>query len=132
MTRHSSKPNKLRNINPVRGRTGNVTIQRLFRLMERKKSLIDSTVQKTIQKRVVEQKEHKSCGNPLHPDLPPDVSTHVLPLGTVRSGRESEVDCAPLPHCNPISSGCHLNLSTRKHLHTQLNHTFTYTLTKDL
>ena len=23
MTRHSSKPNKLRNINPVRGRTGN-------------------------------------------------------------------------------------------------------------
>ena len=28
MTRHSSKPNKLRNINPVRGRTGNVTIQK--------------------------------------------------------------------------------------------------------
>ena len=27
MTRHSSKPNKLRNINPVRGRTGNVTIK---------------------------------------------------------------------------------------------------------
>ena len=28
MTRHSSKPNKLRNVNPVRGRTGNVTIQK--------------------------------------------------------------------------------------------------------
>ena len=28
MTRHSSKPNKLRNINPVRGRTGKVTIQK--------------------------------------------------------------------------------------------------------
>ena len=28
MTRHSSKPNKLRHINPVRGRTGNVTIQK--------------------------------------------------------------------------------------------------------
>ena len=27
-TRHSSKPNKLRNVNPVRGRTGNVTIQK--------------------------------------------------------------------------------------------------------
>ena len=29
MTRHSSKPNKLRNVNPVRGRKGNVTIQKL-------------------------------------------------------------------------------------------------------
>ena len=28
MTRHSSKSNKLRNVNPVRGRTGNVTIQK--------------------------------------------------------------------------------------------------------
>ena len=28
MTRHSGKPNKLRNVNPVRGRTGNVTIQK--------------------------------------------------------------------------------------------------------
>ena len=28
MTRHSIKPNKLRNVNPVRGSTGNVTIQK--------------------------------------------------------------------------------------------------------
>ena len=28
MTRHSSKSNKLKNVNPVRGRTGNVSIQR--------------------------------------------------------------------------------------------------------
>ena len=28
MTRHSSKPNKSRNVNPVRGRTGNVTIHK--------------------------------------------------------------------------------------------------------
>ena len=28
MTRHTSKPNKLRNVNPVRGRTGNVTTQK--------------------------------------------------------------------------------------------------------
>ena len=28
MTGHSSKPNKLRNVNPVRGSTGNVTIQK--------------------------------------------------------------------------------------------------------
>ena len=28
MTRHCSKPNKLRNVNPLRGRTGNVTIQK--------------------------------------------------------------------------------------------------------
>ena len=28
MNRHSSKPNKLRNVNPIRGRTGNVTIQK--------------------------------------------------------------------------------------------------------
>ena len=28
MTRHSSNPNKLRNVNPARGRTGNVTIQK--------------------------------------------------------------------------------------------------------
>ena len=27
MTKHSSNPNKLRNVNPVRYRTGNVTIQ---------------------------------------------------------------------------------------------------------
>ena len=31
----------------------------------------------------------RSFDHPLHPDLIPDVSTPVLPLGTVRSGREN-------------------------------------------
>ena len=38
MTRHSSKPNKLRNINPVRGRTGNVTIQKWKQLLYQNQS----------------------------------------------------------------------------------------------
>ena len=75
-------------------------MQRLFRQMGRKKSLIDSTVQKAIQQCVVEHEEHnraiRSCGHPLHPDLPPDTSCRhldsCLALGTVRSVRESEVD----------------------------------------
>ena len=33
----------------------------------------------------------------------------VLPPDPARSERESEVDCAPLPHYNPIHSACHLN-----------------------
>ena len=36
----------------------------------------------------------RSYGHPLHPDLTPDVLTCVLPLGTVSSGRESEVESA--------------------------------------
>ena len=40
---------------------------------------------------------HKiSYVHPLHPDLTPDVLTCVLPLGTVSSGRESEVESAHL------------------------------------
>ena len=38
----------------------------------------------------------RRCGHPLHQDLPPDVSTHVLRLCTVRSGRETEVDSVHL------------------------------------
>ena len=38
----------------------------------------------------------RSYGHPLHPDLTPDVLTCVLPLGTVSSGRESEVESAHL------------------------------------
>ena len=68
--------------------------------MALKKSPIDSTVQKAIQQRVVEHEEHnrayKNGSHLLHPDVPPDVSTHVLPLDTVWSGRESGVDSA---HC---------------------------------
>ena len=36
----------------------------------------------------------RSYGHPLHPDLTPKVWTCVLPLGTVSSGRESEVESA--------------------------------------
>ena len=38
----------------------------------------------------------RGYGHPLHPDLTPDVLTCVLPLGTVSSGRESEVESAHL------------------------------------
>ena len=38
MTRYSSKPNKLRNVNPVRGRTGNVTIQNMENLLYQNQS----------------------------------------------------------------------------------------------
>ena len=34
----------------------------------------------------------RSYGHPLHPDLTPDVLTCGLPMGTVSSGRESEVE----------------------------------------
>ena len=38
MTRHASKPNKLRNVNPVRDRTGNVTIQKMENLLYQNQS----------------------------------------------------------------------------------------------
>ena len=38
----------------------------------------------------------RSYGHPLHPDLTPDLLTCVLPLGTVSSGRESDVESAHL------------------------------------
>ena len=44
----------------------------------------------------------------------------VLPLDPARAGRESEVDCTPLPHYNPINSACHLN-----HIHTATASTHT-------
>ena len=45
----------------------------------------------------------RSYGHPIHPDLTPDVLTCVLPLGTVSSRRESEVESVHLfPHYNPI------------------------------
>ena len=34
-------------------------------------------------------KHKRSYGHPLHPNLTPDVLTCVLPLGTVRPGKES-------------------------------------------
>ena len=38
----------------------------------------------------------RSYGHPLHPDLSPDVLTCVFPMGTVSSGRESEVESVRL------------------------------------
>ena len=79
-------------LNPVCLDMPSPGMQKLFRQMERNKSLIDSTGQMAVQQRVVEHE----VSHPLHPDLPPEVSTHVLPLGTVRSERESKVDSANL------------------------------------
>ena len=51
----------------------------------------------------------RSYGHPLHPDLTPDVLTCVLPLGTVSSGRESEVESAHLfLTIIQFLSACHL------------------------
>ena len=66
---------------------------------------------------------NRSYGHPLHPDLTPDVLTCVLPLGTVSSGKEGEVESAQLfltiiHFFQRMSS----YFSTHKHLHTQLNH----------
>ena len=88
--------------------------QSLFRQMGRRKSLFDSTVQTAIQQHVVELAEHnkaqRSYGHPLHPDLTPDVVlTCLLPLGTVSSGRESEVESAHLfLTIIQFFSACHL------------------------
>ena len=56
----------------------------LARTEEQLKSLIDSTVQNAIQQRIAEHEENNMARHPLHPDLPPEISTRVLPLGTVR------------------------------------------------
>ena len=51
----------------------------------------------------------RSYGHPLHPDLTPDVLACVLPLGTVSSGRESEVESAHLfLTIIQFFSACHL------------------------
>ena len=51
----------------------------------------------------------RSYGHPLHPDLFPDVLTCVLTLGTVSSGRESEVESVHLfLTIIQFFSACHL------------------------
>ena len=58
----------------------------------------------------------RSYGHLLHPDLTPDVLTCVLPLGTVSSGRESDVESAHLfLTIIQFFSACHL---TSKHTST--------------
>ena len=66
----------------------------------------------------------RSYGHPLQPDLTPDVLACVLPLGTVSSGRENEIEFVHLF----LFSACHLILNTQAlayttqsyhiHLHT--------------
>ena len=64
-------------------------------------------------------RDKRSYGNPLHPDLTLDVLTCVLPLGTVSSGRESEVESAHLfLTIIQFFSACHLTSQ-----HTTLAHT---------
>ena len=54
-------------------------------------------------------RDKRSYGHPLHPDLTPDVLACVLPLGTVSSGRESEVESAHLLlTIIQFFSACHL------------------------
>ena len=96
--------------------------QSLFQQLGRRKSLFDSTVLTAILQHVVEHAEHnkaqRSYGHPLHPDLTPDVLICVLPLGTVSSGRESEVES--VHHFLTIIqffSACHL---TSQHTSTCL------------
>ena len=87
--------------------------QSLFRQMGWKKSLFDSTVQTAIQQHVVEHAEHNKVQKKLWSSTAPgsdlDVLTCVLPLGTVSSGRESEVESAHLfLTIIQFLSACHL------------------------
>ena len=71
----------------------------------------------------------RSYGHPLHPDLTPDVLTCVLPLGTVSSGRESEVESAHLfLTIIQFFSACHLTSHTQALAYTtQSYHIYLHT-----
>ena len=73
-------------------------LQRLFIQMGQKKSLFDSIVQTAISNMLLNTwsiaRHKRSNGVLLHPDRTPDVLTCGLPLGKVRSGRESEMESA--------------------------------------
>ena len=77
-----------------------------------------------MQQHVVEHEEHDKALKTLWSSTASGLSSRcldtVLPLDPARSGRESEVDCAPLPHYNPIHSACHLN---HIHIATASTHT---------
>ena len=69
----------------------------------------------------------RSYGQPLHPDLTPDVLTCVLPLATVSSGRESEVESAHLfLTLIQFFSACHL---TTQHTSTCIHNSIIYSPT---
>ena len=70
----------------------------------------------------------RSYGYPLHPDLTPDVLTCVLPLGTVSSGRESEVESAHLfLTIIQFLSACHLLITQALTYTTQSYHIHLHT-----
>ena len=66
-----------------------------------------------MQQHVVEHGEHDKAQQMSWSSTASGLSSRcpdtVLPQDPARSERESEVDCAPLPHYNPIHSACHLN-----------------------
>ena len=65
----------------------------------------------------------RSYGHPLHPDLTPNFLTRVLPLGTVSSGRESEVESAHLfLTIIQFFSACHLTSHIYQRHAKKLNH----------
>ena len=71
----------------------------------------DSTAQMAMQQHVVEHGEHDKAQKKSWSSAVSGLSSRcpVLPLDPARSGWESEVDCAPLSHYNPIHSACRLN-----------------------
>ena len=77
-----------------------------------------------MQQHVVEHGEHDKAQQKSWSSTASGLSSRcpdtVLPLDPAKSGRESEVDCAPLPHYNPIHSACHLN---QQHTFTASTHT---------
>ena len=73
----------------------------------------DSTAQTAMQQHVVEHGEHDKAQQKSWSSTASGLSCRrpdtVLPLDPAGSERESGVDCAHLPHYNPIHSACHLN-----------------------
>ena len=109
-------------------------MQRLFRQMGWRNHLIQRSKQRysNMLWRVWSITRHKrSYGHPLYTDLTPDVLTCLFPLGTVRSGKESEVESAHLfLTIIHFFSTCNLT-SQHTSTCTQLIHyTFTFTLQK--
>ena len=80
----------------------------------------DSRAQTAMQQHVVEHKEHDKAQQKSWSSTVSGLRSRcldtVLPLDPGRPGRESEIDCAPLPYCNQIHSAHHLN---QQHSHSK-------------
>ena len=87
----------------------------------------DSTAQMAMQQHVVEHGEHDKAQQKSWSSTASGLSSRcpdtVLPLDPPWSGWESEVDCALLPHYNPIHSACNLNQQHTFTATTNANHT---------